>query len=83
MPKSSANKIQTPQQRASEKWEESHPMDKIILRLPAGANQVIKDYVSKKAEADPFNKKFSTDKGRPSVNAFIKSLIEDELNTKF
>lgn len=67
------------QKNASEKWEKENPQEKIIVRLPKGSNNIIKAYVEKKAIEEPDNRKYSTDKGRPSVNAMIKSLIEDEI----
>ena len=66
--------------RQSEKFEEK--IEKIIVRVPEGSRAAITKYVEEKAEADPENLKYSSYNGkayRPSVNALIRSLIEDEM----
>ena len=65
--------------KASENWEKNNPQEKIILRVPSGSRKKINDYVERKAAEEPDNRKYSTDKGRPSVNAMIKTLIENEI----
>ena len=60
--------------------------DKIILRVPKGSNQAIKDYVAQKAEADPENLKYNSYNGktyRPSVNALVRALLEEEMGIDF
>ena len=69
------------QKEASKKWEKSNPQ--ITIRLPVGAREKINEYIQKKALEEPDNPKYSTDKGRPSFNAFIRTLIEEEMNYKF
>ena len=66
--------------RQSEKFEEK--VEKIIVRVPEGSRAAITKYVEEKAEAEPENLKYSSYNGkayRPSVNALIRSLIEDEM----
>ena len=66
--------------RQSEKFEEK--VDKIIVRVPEGARAAITEYVQEKAEADPENLRYSSYNGkayRPSVNALIRTLIEEEM----
>ncbi len=58
-------------------------MDKFIIRLPKGSKAVVEEYVRQMAKENPGNPKFSTDKGRPSVNALIRNLIENEIGKKF
>ncbi len=58
-------------------------MDKIIIRVPKGAKAKIEEYVRSKAIEEPDNPKYSTDKGRPSVNALIKDLLEKEIGNIF
>ena len=67
------------QVRASDKWEKKNPQEKIIIRVPAGARQKINAYVERMAAEEPDNPMYSTDKGRPSVNAMICALIEQEI----
>lgn len=60
-------------------------VEKIIVRVPEGSRAVITEYVEKKAEADPKNLKYSNYNGkayRPSVNALIRSLLEEEMGIK-
>lgn len=54
-------------------------MDKIIIRVPKGSKAIIEEYVKDMAKKNPGDPKFSTEKGRPSVNALIKSLLEKEI----
>lgn len=68
---------------ASKKWEKEHPQEKLIIRLPEGSKDIIAAYVQQKSIEDPTNPKYSTSKGRPSVNALIRTLIESELGCKF
>jgi hypothetical protein len=66
--------------RQNEKFEER--FEKIIVRVPEGSRAAITKYVEEKAEAEPENLKYSSYNGkayRPSVNALIRSLIEDEM----
>ena len=66
--------------RQNEKYEEK--VEKIIVRVPEGSRVAITKYVVEKAEADPENLKYSSYNGkayRPSVNALIRSLIEEEM----
>jgi len=66
--------------RQNEKFEEK--VEKIIVRVPEGSRAAITRYVEDKAESDPENRKYSSFNGkayRPSVNALIRSLIEDEM----
>lgn len=68
------------QVRQSEKFEEK--VEKIIVRVPAGSRDAIAKYVEAKAEAEPENLRYSNYNGkayRPSVNALIRSLIEEEM----
>ena len=68
------------QKKQSAKFEEK--VEKIIVRVPEGSRAAITKYVEEKAEAEPENLKYSNYNGkayRPSVNALIRSLIEDEM----
>lgn len=67
------------QKRASENWERENPQEKLILRMPAGKRETITAYVEKKAAENPKNRKYSTDKGRPSVNAYINALVNEDM----
>lgn len=70
------------QKEASKKWEQKNPMEKIIVRVPEGSRDIITEYVEQKALEDPTNLKYSSYNGkayRPSVNALIKALLEEEL----
>lgn len=58
-------------------------MDKIVIRVPKGSKSKIEEYVRNKAAEDPDNPRYSTDKGRPSVNALIKDLLENEIGNIF
>ena len=60
--------------------------DKIILRVPKGASNLIKDYVEEKAAENQTDLKYNSYNGkayRPSVNALIRALLEDEMGIKF
>ncbi len=66
--------------RQIEKYEEK--VEKIIVRVPEGSRAAITKYVEEKAEAEPKNLKYNSYNGkayRPSVNALIRSLIEEEI----
>ena len=68
------------QKRQSEKFEEK--VEKIIVRVPDGSRAAITEYVEKKAEGEPENLRYNSYNGkayRPSVNAWIRSLIEEEI----
>ena len=67
------------QKRASEKWERENPQEKLILRMPKGKREIINQYVEKMAMQNPDDRKYSTDKGRPSVNAYINNLIDEDM----
>lgn len=69
------------QKRASEEWEKKNPQEKLILRMPKGTRDIITKYVERKASDNPDNRKYSTDKGRPSVNAYINTLIDDDMKS--
>lgn len=66
--------------RQSEKFEEK--VEKIIVRVPEGSRAAITKFVEEKAAADPENLRYSSYNGkayRPSVNAFIRALLEEEM----
>ncbi len=68
------------QKRQSEKFEEK--FEKIIVRVPEGSRAAITKYVEEKAEAEPENLKYNSFNGkayRPSVNALIRNLLEQEI----
>lgn len=70
------------QKAASEKWERENPQEKLIIRLPEGSKDKLKDYVQRKADEEPDNPKYNSFNGkayRPSINAMIKALLEAEL----
>lgn len=70
------------QKAATEKYEEKKPMEKIIVRVPAGSRDKINEYVKKKAEENSEDLKYNSYNGkayRPSVNALIKALLEEEM----
>lgn len=61
-------------------YEEKNPVDKIIVRIPAGSRDYINEYVRRKAIEEPDNPKYKDQvKGKPSVNAMIRALLEQEL----
>lgn len=61
-------------------YEAKNPVDKIIVRVPAGSREYINDYVKRKAAEEPENPKYKDQvKGKASVNAMIKALIEQEI----
>lgn len=71
------------QKRQSEKFEEK--VEKIIVRVPAGSRDAITKYVEERAAIEPTNLKYNSFNGkafRPSVNAFICALIENETGIK-
>lgn len=71
------------QKKASQKWEKNKPQEKIIVRVPEGSRDKINEYVTAKAAEDPTNLKYSSYNGkayRPSVNALIKALLEEEMD---
>lgn len=70
------------QKKASENWKKANPQEMITVRLPKGSRDIINDYVERKSKENPEDRKYSTDKGRPSVNAMLKALIEDEIGQK-
>ena len=67
------------QKKASENWERENPQEKLIIRMPKGRREVISKYVEKKAIENPDDRRYSTDKGRPSVNAYINALIDKDM----
>ena len=78
--KKNASGIYRSQIKWTEKFESS--VEKIILRVPEGSRAAITEYVNQKAEEDPENLKYSSFNGkayRPSVNALIRSLLEEEM----
>lgn len=57
-------------------------VERVVVRVPKGANAAIAKYVEDKAAEDPENLKYSSYNGkayRPSVNAMIRALIEEEM----
>lgn len=68
------------QKRASKKFEGT--VEQISLRVPEGSRAAITKYVEEKAAAEPENLRYNSFNGkayRPSVNALIRSLIEEEM----
>ena len=68
------------QKKASEKYEKT--VEQIILRVPEGTRSALTKYVEKKAEAEPENLRYNSFNGkayRPSLNALIRALIEEEI----
>ena len=68
------------QKTASKNFEKT--VEKIIVRVPEGSRAAITKYVEEKAGAEPENIRYSSYNGkvyRPSVNALIRSLIEEEM----
>ena len=67
------------QKNASRKYEEK--VEQLTLRVPAGTRAILNDYVTAKSKGDEDNPKYNSYNGkawRPSVNAFIIYLIEQE-----
>lgn len=57
-------------------------VEKIIVRVLEGSRAAITKHVEERAEADPENLKYYSFNGKayiPSVNAWIGSLIEEEM----
>jgi len=66
--------------RQSELYEKK--VERLVVRVPKGSGAAITKYVEKKAEAEPKNLKYNSYNGkayRPSVNAMIRKLIEEEM----
>lgn len=60
-------------------------IEKILVRVPEGSRDAITKYVEEKAEDEPTNLKYNSFNGkayRPSVNAFICYLIEQEMGVR-
>lgn len=77
---SSGKEYYESQKKHTEAFEKTQ--EKIIVRVPEGSRDVITEYVEQKAAEDPTNLKYSSYNGkayRPSVNALIKALLEEEL----
>lgn len=70
------------QYEANSRWERDNPQEKILIRLPLGSKEIINTYVESKAKEEPDNPKYSTGKGRPSITAFLRALIEEEIGQK-
>ena len=71
------------QKDASRKYEEK--IEQLTLRVPAGTRAILNDYVTAKAKDDEENPKYNSYNGkawRPSLNAFIIYLIEQETGIK-
>lgn len=69
---------------AIKKYEEKNKdlMEQVKVRLPKGTQELLQNYVAEKAEEFPEDPRYSTYTGRywrPSVNALIKALLEEEL----
>ena len=57
--------------------------EQLILRVPKDCKAQITEYVRKKAEEDPDNPKYSDlVRKKPSVNAFLTTLVEEETGIK-
>lgn len=71
------------QMAAVNKYEEKNKdIEQVKVRLPKGSQDKLNEYVAKKAEEFPEDPRYSSFTGkywRPSVNALIRSLIEEEL----
>lgn len=68
------------QKRQSTEFEKK--VEQITVRVPEGSRAAITKYVEDKAAADPENLRYSNYNGkayRPSVNALIRALIEEEM----
>ena len=65
----------------NDEWEKKNPQEKLILRMPKGKRDIITKYVEQKARDNPDDRKYSTDKGRPSVNAYINTLIDADMKS--
>ena len=66
--------------RQNKKFEEK--VEKIIVRVPEGSRYAIMRYVEERAEAEPENLRYNSYNGkayRPSVNALIRALLEEEI----
>lgn len=61
------------------KWEKENPQEQLKLRMPIGKRELITKYVEKKALENPDDRRYSTEKGRPSVNAYINFLIDEDM----
>lgn len=86
MPKKSDPSLKIPgsdiyksQYPANERWSEKNPTDKLIIRIPAGMRDKLTEYVTRMAAENPGNPKYSTAKGRPSVNALVNTLLAEEM----
>lgn len=70
---------------ANSRWEKNNPQDKIMVRVPQGCHELIKEYVKRKASEEPTNLKYNSYNGKayqPSVNALIKHLLAEETGIK-
>ena len=68
------------QEEQSKRFEAK--VERLVVRVPKGFGAEITKYVEDKASAEPENLKYSNYNGkayRPSVNALIRNLIENEM----
>ena len=72
-------KVYKSQKKAADNWEKENPQEQLKLRMPKGKREIITAYVEKKALENPDDRRYSTEKGRPSVNAYINSLIDEDM----
>ena len=72
-------KVYKSQKKATDNWEKENPQEQLKLRMPKGKRDIITAYVEKKALENPDDRRYSTEKGRPSVNAYINSLIDEDM----
>lgn len=58
---------------------DKNAVDKIIVRVPRGTRELLNTYVEEMALKEPENPKYSdVSRKRPSLNALIKFLLQEE-----
>lgn len=86
MPKKSDPSLKIPgsdiyksQYPANERWNAKNPSEQLKVRMPVGMREKVTEYVARMAAENPGNPKYSTSKGRPSVNALVNALLAEEM----
>ena len=86
MPKKSDPSLKIPgsdiyksQYPANERWNAKNPSEQLKVRMPVGMREKLTEYVTRMAAENPGNPKYSTAKGRPSVNALVNTLLAEEM----
>lgn len=79
-----SKKLDNGMYESQKKWHDRFEakVERLVVRVPKGFGAEITKYVEDKAAAEPENLKYNSYNGkayRPSVNALIRNLIENEM----